>query len=565
MEAEEILKKLAAQKAAYDETYAKAREALSWRTSLTDELNPGTPAPPVSPTGRRSTITFAEPIFRKPSDLLDNPENAASLFQQSSTLSDDSDVEEDETYYVREPLPPQSHDQEELRQHLRSYAWDKFGKEVVSPITSDLNRLRRTSLFENQDGAEDKDAHYQAYLVGVNGKPRAVDLSDQGKGVAKTEVIWNAMRTVNGPEAQADPAVGRITIVREPSPMLFGALHCTMNAHFDFDELLKHLVESEATSANVHRAFSDRPRRQRSFVFNFEYYTIIGHERKPMAWQMASKQSKHTENHIPISRCSSVVALTLYGEPLKKVRNPARRARTKHGYVHDVWSPWQVLNIQCYPDWKSTIESHDSARVFVNGPEAFMHTLLAEYRDAQMRFEEIYKRISKHITPPADFIFNDDERDKRLFEDTEFTFTRRYFWAHQLLGAVNDSIKAMVDAYEDTFTEEVWEGEHKTLWPLLDESPRNEYFKRRMRSLQRKFEHEIGGLRTLIRENNERRTEILALRDTLFSGTSVQESRRSVELSQITIQQGHNIKLLTLVNIFFLPLTYVCPFVSRGL
>lgn len=33
----------------------------------------------------------------------------------------------------------------------------------------------------------------------------------------------------------------------------------------------------------------------------------------------------------------------------------------------------------------------------------------------------------------------------------------------------------------------------------------------------------------------------------LFSGTSVLESRRSVREAQITVQQGHNIKLLTLV------------------
>lgn len=34
----------------------------------------------------------------------------------------------------------------------------------------------------------------------------------------------------------------------------------------------------------------------------------------------------------------------------------------------------------------------------------------------------------------------------------------------------------------------------------------------------------------------------------LFSGTSVLESRRSVREAQITVQQGHNIKLLTLVR-----------------
>ncbi|EOD52513.1 putative mg2+ transporter zinc transport protein [Neofusicoccum parvum UCRNP2] len=131
---------------------------------------------------------------------------------------------------------------------------------------------------------------------------------------------------------------------------------------------------------------------------------------------------------------------------------------------------------------------------YVNGPEAFLATVLMEFRDARKRYEEIYKQITKMITPPPDFIFDEDQRDKRLFEDANFTYTRGYFWAHQTLGSINDSIKAMIDAYEDTFTEE------------------------------------------------------------LFSGTSVLESRKSVELSEITILQGHNVKLLTLINIFFMRL-----------
>ena len=132
----------------------------------------------------------------------------------------------------------------------------------------------------------------------------------------------------------------------------------------------------------------------------------------------------------------------------------------------------------------------------------------------------------------------------------------------------------MIDAFEDTFVEEVWEGKSKTLWPLTEESPRNDHWKRRLRLLRLQFEHEMKELRTLSRENQERRHEIEGLQDHLFSGTSIQESRRSVELADITVQQGRNIKvcivqgthtaklifevqLLTIVNLFFMPLTFV--------
>ena len=210
-----------------------------------------------------------------------------------------------------------------------------------------------------------------------------------------------------------------------------------------------------------------------------------------------------------------------------------------------------------YSDWRATADTYETGHRYLNGPEAFLHALLTEYRDARRRYEDIYKRITELITPPLSFIFDADLRDERLFEDRNFTWTRRYFYAHQTLGNVNDSIKSMIDAFEDTFTDEVWDGKSKTLWPLFEESPRNDHWLRRLRVLRLQFEREMKELRILQRENNERRREIESLQEHLFSGTSIQESRKSVELSDITVQQGRNIKLLTIVNLFFMPLTFV--------
>lgn len=68
---------------------------------------------------------------------------------------------------------------------------------------------------------------------------------------------------------------------------------------------------------------------------------------------------------------------------------------------------------------------------------------------------------------------------------------------------------------------------------------------------------QMKAFRKLINGNEERRTEIRGLREELYVGTSVKESRKSVEATETTIQQGHNIKLLTLVSIFFLPSQFV--------
>jgi hypothetical protein len=155
-------------------------------------------------------------------------------------------------------------------------------------------------------------------------------------------------------------------------------------------------------------------------------------------------------------------------------------------------------------------------------------------------------------------MFNRETRDKLLFEDDTYTYSRRYFWAFQTLAIMSDNIHAMIGAYRDTFTDDVWNGRHKTIWPgLADTSSRYTHWRRRMGLLRKEFEREMEALDYILSLNYREQKDIQALRDHLFSGTSVQESRKSVEQAEITVQQGHNIKLLTLVTIFFLPFTCV--------
>lgn len=479
----------------------------------------------------------------------------------SRATGEDSDSDEDEEdYYVQTPLEPQEYDHEGLRQHLQSYKWMSDGRKVLGDVLSDAKRLSQPTLFPTQNiPVPDRShlSHYQVFDVGPDGAPLPVELSETEKPPSNALKIWQTIKEVNSPSKERK-AVGRISIMRELSPILFGAIHYTNIRNFDVDELFGYLVEPESTYANLHRIYDSDERRRRSFVFNFEYFTIIGEDCKPMAWQFADRQEDRNPHHIPITRCSSVVALSLGGKPIKMVKNRARRAKSNYGFVYDPFAPWKVLNLQCYPDWRSSVTVHDSTKHYANGVEAFMVTILGEFKDAHGRFETIFNRVSKLVTPPLDFMFNAEVRERLLFEDTDFTFTRRYFWATQTLGIINDSIKAMIDAYEDNFTDEVWSGTHKTLWPLEEEtSGRNIFFRRKMYVLRRKFESEIIKLKNLVNEIEARRVEIKGLREELYVGTSIQESRKSVENSDITVQQGHNIKLLTLVSIFFLPLTFV--------
>jgi hypothetical protein len=478
------------------------------------------------------------------------------VFADNSTLSDLSSDDEDE-YFVQAELPSRSFDHEHLRRHLTEHKWTSHGREILASIITDPAKIFKQPYLLHLDPGPAHDrahySHFQVYNVGRDGLPELVEVS--GTDDTKVTEIWHSIRDIG--MSMDRPVVGRITVAREPSPILFGALHLTLQDAFDVDELFAHLVRTEASSAHMYRSFDEDRRHQRTFFFNFEYYTIIGDECKPMDWQRADKSSSKHDSHIPLSRCGAIVALALYDKKPRRVRNRARRAKTKYGWVQDVWSPWQVLQLECFPDWKSTPVhgtpyTFEAKHRFLNGAEAFLHALLTEYRDARRRYHEIYRRITDLVTPPLGFLFDEQLRNKRLFEDKDFTWTRRYFYAHQTLGSVNNSIKTMIDSFEETFTEEVWEGNSKTLWPLFEESPRNEHWKRRLRLLRLQFEREMKELRMVQRENNDRRREISTLQEQLFSGTSIQEARKSVELADVTVHQGYNIKVLTIVNLFFM-------------
>lgn len=144
-------------------------------------------------------------------------------------------------------------------------------------------------------------------------------------------------------------------------------------------------------------------------------------------------------------------------------------------------------------------------------------------------------------------------RDKLLFEDKHFTYSRRYFWAYNSLAVINDGIKSMINAYTETFTKELWAGKHPTLFPHPDVSHSTPEFRAyisTLRPLQQELEAAVAMLHQVYAKNEATRQEIKSLRDQLFSGSSVKESRRAIE-------QGDNIKLLTSLSMVFLPLTFV--------
>jgi Mg2+ and Co2+ transporter CorA len=331
-----------------------------------------------------------------------------------------------------------------------------------------------------------------------------------------------------------------------------------MNKHFDMDSIFSLLIDDTiSTRAYVKGHSMHDPRRQRSLIFAFHYHTLVGKGRSPLHFQNHDPDVNEKDDHIPLSTCSSIVALSLAGGPIKTYRRHSRRAKVLESNVHDPFAPWHVLSIQAFPDWQSEVNLHETSHHYVNGPDAFLTTLIHEYRDAVKRFRSLTTRIGRLSTPLKEIIFNGTMRDNLLFETGDFVWSRRYFWAAQTLAILSDEMDAMIDAYKDTFTDEVWAGEHKTIFPgTADTSARYANWRKKMFHQRKLLEREVDNLKEIRRFCEREQKDIKGLREWLFSGTSVQESRKAVEQASITVDQGYNIKLLTLVTIFFLPLTF---------
>ncbi|EXJ54439.1 hypothetical protein A1O7_09778 [Cladophialophora yegresii CBS 114405] len=467
-----------------------------------------------------------------------------------------SDSDDDESFFAQETLPPQDFSESDLIEHLKIHSWDIYSKYILQDLLRNIDLLSVGIFVKDRHHQTDANhQHADIYHVGTDGAPVRLSRGDSDEGPLAS---WEALKSINS-NASRKQAVGRIIIVREPASSLFAALHLTMNEYFDMDSIYRILIDDHTPSKAITKGYLKKdPRRQRSIVFVFKYHTIVGEGRAPLHWQSHDDDLDSSEDHIPLTTCSSVVGLSLAGNPAYTLRRNSRKSKSVLGNVYDPFAPWHVLSIQCFPDWNSSVDAHEHNHHYCNGPDAFLATLLSEYRDAIKRFKVVHKKIQGLATPPNRSIFDSALRDELLFENNRFTYSRRYFWASQTLGLLSNEIRDIIATYNDTFTDEFWSGEHKTLFPgTRDQSPRYNNWRKKLIHTRRQFEKQIAQLEEVFKTFQDQQKQIKNLREWLFSGTSVLESREAVSMAKITVEQGYNIRLLTLVTLFYLPLSYV--------
>jgi len=337
------------------------------------------------------------------------------------TAEGDSSDSDEGDFFAQNPLPAESYTEDQLREHLKEHKWHPHARLMLGDLIRNDLLLSSKQLFEAISKLDHSDVDHtqlDCFEVDSDGSPL------QNSKIRDVEhspfAAWEALSATNVDKSRRQ-AVGRIIILREPSPMLFGAAHLTMNKHFDMDSLYRKLIDDESTSEAYIRGYlSDDPRRASSIAFVFKYHTIVGKGRPIQPWQNHDDNLNFSrEDHIPISTCSSVVALSLSGNPIQTLKRNSRKKKSVIGHVYDPFAPWRVLLIQCFPDWRSSMDTYETSHHYVNGPDAFLTTLLGEYRDATTRFRELNRRIVKLVTPPRSTIFDRGLRDQLLFENDE--------------------------------------------------------------------------------------------------------------------------------------------------
>jgi hypothetical protein len=277
----ELLKKLEERHDAYWQTLRQVHEALIQTTGARAAVQPsgasfvgGAPGPSGAPStsGERRRRSTRETAVERPAEWVAKVERPRDGTGRPMTLgssvitgeSEDSDIEEE--FYVQKPLPAYTFDHEDLRKHLKTYKFKKYGEKLLETVVEN-GRLLDPMLFKDYPVDELwHNSHYSVFDVGKDGAPLSrSEIVEKGSKI--DSAIWQAIQVKDDPalnifleidfEQNLNPpesrhrAVGRITIVREPSPIILGALHLTMNKDFDMDELFEYLVNEDTSHVSL--------------------------------------------------------------------------------------------------------------------------------------------------------------------------------------------------------------------------------------------------------------------------------------------------------------------------
>lgn len=113
---QKLLRDLDEQKQVYDQAIRRVQEYIASPIALRVD-------PPTSPLSLQRNLLAPTPFHGKPS--LRKSTTLSTFESSSSSTGDEPDDEADQSLYVQDPLPQENYEDDGLRNHLQSYAWDE--------------------------------------------------------------------------------------------------------------------------------------------------------------------------------------------------------------------------------------------------------------------------------------------------------------------------------------------------------------------------------------------------------------------------------------------------------
>ena len=154
----ELLTQVLSAQVAGNGTLAASAKVPSITSSPSPRLRPTNPPASPPPTQeRRGTGTTLDTFITLNDGRPQNP----------STLSaeDESDTDEDEALYVQDPLPPQSHHEEGLKEHIREHKWTETGKKILGNLLERDDSWHTKHVFPNHQGPVEDRSHLSHYSI----------------------------------------------------------------------------------------------------------------------------------------------------------------------------------------------------------------------------------------------------------------------------------------------------------------------------------------------------------------------------------------------------------------
>lgn len=237
-------------------------------------------------------------------------------------------------------------------------------------------------------------------------------------------------------------------------------------------------------------------------------------------------------------------AYTLYNAPQSDIPmsfvNPAVPGMIRHWTLlvlaPDHFFNENNLSFPIYSQTPQKVEtlSHSFGRLHSLGAE--MNLIAQGLRKISERWDD-FGSFFDFTLDGSDSLMQPSEHDNLLFDDGAFSRSRRYFWAIDCLSEFDTSISDNIKQWE------LYKEARVLPRVAAGALPELEYHQ------FKQAEKQCRVLQIQRESMRQKLASTKALRDALFSASAVIESRASTRL-------GENVKLLTFVNIFFLPLSF---------